>query len=145
MKITQALYGEHGVFYSLFSEIQTLCDEKRSADELRGAAILLGRVLASHARLEDEVLFPAIDGGGPVAVMRVEHDRIDQLATELATARSEDDLVQGLRDLLALTLEHFAKEENVLFPMSESRLDTGELERLGQQWAALRGVSVQTP
>jgi iron-sulfur cluster repair protein YtfE (RIC family) len=142
MKITQALYGEHGVFYSLFREIRRFADESDDVAELRGAATLLGRVLASHASLEDEVLFPAIDAGGPVGVMRVEHDQIDRLAEGLAVTQDLGELRHRLVELLDFTEAHFAKEEQVLFPMSEARLPPEELERLGGQWAALRGVEI---
>lgn len=142
MKITEALYGEHGVFYSLMDEIRLLTEETADLAELRGAAKLFAGVLLSHAKLEDELLFPAIGDGGPVAVMRLEHDQIDRLAAALVAARSVDELKTLLADLLELVAGHFAKEENVLFPMSDQRLAPPELERLAVQWSALRGVSI---
>ena len=142
MKITEALYGEHGVFYSLFDEMKLLVEESQDLAELRGAAKLCANVLTSHAKLEDEVLFPAIDTGGPVAVMRAEHDQIDRLAGELAKAESTEELRAALADLLEITESHFAKEEQVLFPMANARVEEADLERLGTQWAALRGVDI---
>lgn len=142
MKITDALYGEHGVFYSLFDEIKLLAEECDDLAELRGAAKLFAAVLMSHAKLEEEVLFPAIDVGGPVAVMRMEHEQIDRLAAAVASASSVDQLRQTLADLLELTQGHFNKEEHVLFPISGQHLEPAELERLGHQWAAIRGVDI---
>ncbi len=142
MKITDALYGEHGLFYSLFDEMKLIAEESEDVAELRGAAKLLAGVLISHAKLEDEVLFPRLDAGGPVAVMRVEHDQIDRLALDLCRAKDAQELRARLESLLSLVETHFAKEEQVLFPISERRLDAGEQERLAVQWAALRGVAV---
>ncbi len=142
MKITDALKGEHGVFYAQFSFIE---------EQLAGATLAtiksLGAMLASalvpHAQVENDILFPAIEEkigtGGPTTVMRHEHSQIEGMLDELPKA--DEGQARGLmRDLLLAARTHFAKEENVLFPMAEQLVEERKLEELGIEWAARRGV-----
>ena len=110
---------------------------------LKAQGRLLEAAIVAHARAEDQILFealsPAAEAAGPLAVMNYEHREIEgalqglQAAPEAATAE------QLLVDAIALCRDHFAKEEQVLFPLAERRLGDAELRRLGAEWAAARG------
>ena len=100
----------------------------------------------SHAQLEDTLLFPELAKHGleqgPLPVMRAEHTEIERLlaaALVAPTPALAADLVAGM---VELTLEHFHKEEQVLFPMAEQLLGEPLLLELGARWAKEREVHV---
>ncbi len=163
MRITDALKGEHGVFYAQFEFLENAIGAANLAT-LQTLGAMLASALAPHAHIENEVLFPSIEErigvGGPTTVMRMEHEHIEgmlarlQEIRELTQAHDEiegalarlpgldnaDEARRLVRDVLFAAHEHFAKEENVLFPMAEQMLDERTLERLGREWAERRSV-----
>ena len=146
MKITDALLGEHGVFYAQFDRLEAELPHATNASEVREQAALLAAALVSHARMEDEVLFPpmAKAGGdaGLLAAMEEEHTRIAGL---LSSAQGTRDLESARADLLeavALAREHFSREERFAFPLAESLLDAAAQRELGAAWAHRRTVFV---
>ncbi len=139
--ITDALLGEHGVIYALLAHLENATFA--SAEEARAAAAMLHAGLESHAHIEDELSFVPLEGhlgtaGGPLAVMRMEHDEVERT---LARLLEVDDVAEA-RTLAAhlgkTARDHFGKEEQVLFPMAEQMLDADELRRLGKEWATRR-------
>ena len=123
--------------------------------------------LLRHARKEDEVLFPALEevlgGAGPTAVMREEHRFIHERAAlfretlrqirELehpaiaaggAALREAARRGGGAAELSAIGEEivrtvdlHFAKEEEILFPMAREILSAPELAEIGRRIEAI--------
>lgn len=146
MLMTDALLGEHGLFQSLFEHLRETMRAEGNDAELRGAAAALEAMLTSHAQLEEDLLFPALEPHlgqmGPLAVMRAEHEEIDRILETIRTAESHDLLCAVLRDLVALLKVHFQKEEMVLFGMARNFLDDETLSHLGDQWAERRAVTV---
>lgn len=147
VNILDALLGEHGLFYAWIDELEDwLGDDGVSSAEVRSAARMLARGLTSHAAIEDELLFPALEAhigpAGPLACMRSEHDELHH-ALAAARAPATDDPVAVMRDVLALTREHFAKEERVLFPMARQMIPDAELVELGRGWSRRRTVPVE--
>ena len=147
MKITDAFLGEHGALYAWFDVVTETLATGPGAGVVASTAERMAEVLGSHARLENELLLDpvAAEGGeeGPLAVMRREHDEIEELLEE---ARDPDDPVRAadlLREAVAVAREHFEKEERAAFPMAERVLDAGELEALGARWAERRGVRLE--
>ncbi|MBI3536529.1 MAG: hemerythrin domain-containing protein, partial [Chloroflexi bacterium] len=60
MKITDALKGEHGVFYAQFQFINdSLSSANLSIIQSLGA--MLAAALVPHAQIENEILFPALE------------------------------------------------------------------------------------
>lgn len=163
MKITDALLGEHGVFYAQFDLLQRTA-ETANLEKMQAQGALLAAGLAPHAQIENEILFPALEKvlgeHGPTQVFRQEHAQIegwlaqlqevrallqahDEIESALARLAQLDDVAQAQRlvlDTLYLAREHFAKEETMLFPMAEGMLEPRVLEDLGAQWARWRSV-----
>lgn len=144
MLITDALLGEHAIFYLLFQDIEQALPALDSLDALRHRTAPLTFSLEAHAALEDELLFVALEPylgvqGGPLAVMRMEHDQIVAL---LERIQSTPDLARG-RIFAAQVVDaarmHFHKEEQILFRMAQQALSQETLAALGDQWAARRG------
>lgn len=152
MLITDALLGEHGVFYLLFQDLEQVLPALDSIAALQNRIAPLAFSLEAHAALEDELLFAALEPhlgvqSGPLAVMRMEHDQIVNLLKQIPSAT---DLAQG-RALAAQMIEvsrsHFRKEEQVLFRMARKFLDEESLSALGAQWSARRGplITLEMP
>lgn len=146
MKITDALLGEHGAFYVQFNHLENCMPHVETLTQVQSLGALLAAALASHAQLENELLFAALDPHlgemGPVAVMRTEHEKIESGLSQI----QEEEELEGARHLLlhilAVARQHFAKEEQVLFPIALQALGTEELARLGAQWAERRRVVI---
>jgi iron-sulfur cluster repair protein YtfE (RIC family) len=146
IKITDALRGEHGVLYRLFDH----CEAGAPGWDLplaKAAGAQLAAALATHAHLEDELLFVGLEPHlpremGPLAVMRAEHEEIEGALAALEGATDAGRARALLARVVGTGREHFAKEEQVLFPLAESRLAAGELIELGRRWAERRGVAV---
>lgn len=146
MKITEALRGEHGVLNALLRHLEAVLPEVEELGLFQTLGAMLEAGLATHANLEEELLFTALDphlgGAGPLAVMRMEHEQIEGALAKLPAAVD----LQQARDLLGQVIktayDHFAKEEQILFPLAERLLGETELVRLGADWAARRSVAL---
>jgi len=139
--ITDALLGEHGVIYTLLEHLTSRPFD--SAEEARIQAAELAAGLATHARIEDDLLFVALEGplgpnGGPLAVMRTEHAEVEATLERLTQVEDVQEAEALAGHLVKVAREHFEKEEQVLFPMAEQLLGEEALRSLGEQWAAQR-------
>ncbi len=139
--ITDALLGEHGVIYRLLEHLTSR--SFASAEEARVQAAELAAGLATHAHLEDELLFVPLEGplgpnGGPLAVMRAEHEQVEGMLERLAQVEDVEEAEALAARLVAIAHEHFEKEEEVLFPMADQLLGEEELRSLGDQWITRR-------
>ncbi len=84
-----------------------------------------------HLEMEEDVLFPAFDarsgmgGGGPTAMMRMEHEQMRGLLDQIAVAMDAGDAQEAMDigdTLLMLIQQHNVKEEGMLYPMAENLL-----------------------
>jgi len=146
MKLTDALPGEHAVIYELFGYVGDTAANTNDVQENHGAVSVLERLLLSHAKVEEDLLFPRLEPHrgqmGPLAVMGEEHRRLDDL---LKAAKQETDagaLKSVIDQLLELAYGHFRKEDGVLFAMAQPVLDEATLTELGDERAARRKVMV---
>jgi hemerythrin-like domain-containing protein len=145
MKLTDALLGEHAMLYETFDHLRAATAAGGMSD-IRGALPILERLLTAHARIEEDLLFPNLEPRlgpmGPLAVMREEHRELDELLLSAKTANDLNGLKAAVRRLLDLAIDHFRKEERVLFHMAGRILDGDTLARLGDQWAERRRVTL---
>ncbi len=88
------------------------------------------RAIMHHFAMEEDVLFPAVEeiagsGMGPTQVMRMEHEQMQGLFTEMEqalAARDADAFLGAAETLLVLMQQHNAKEEQIVYPMSDQLL-----------------------
>lgn len=147
MNIVAALLGEHGPLRHQL-DVLRLAAPRLSGDALRSAVLSLAEAIESHAELEDELLFAALDESGqmpagPVGGMRAEHDQIVELLGRLLASDDTPDRGDPRRVVLELAeavRHHFAHEENVLFALANRVLAADKLDDLGRQWADRRRV-----
>jgi hemerythrin-like domain-containing protein len=141
--ITNALLGEHAVFYAQFGYLEQFAPTA-SDPLLKSWGAMLADALAGHARLEEELLFttlePHIGSMGPLAVMRMEHDEIERSLEHLPATQDVDQARELLLHIVAVAREHFAKEERVLYPIATQTLSAEILTDLGSQWATRRTI-----
>ncbi len=145
MKITDALLGEHGILYAQFDYLEEMLRSSPTLEQVHSAAAVLASVMKPHADLEEELLFaPALERmGHPHAaldVMREEHEEVKEHIVAAGNATRVGVATEELLRALDLARYHFLKEEQVTFPLAEQLLGAGELERLGDEWAARRAV-----
>ncbi len=146
MKLTDALLGEHGVFYAFFDRIEAIAGAATSVAQIQEATAALSAVILSHANLEEELLFPALEAHmgttGPLAVMRTEHDEIEHALRQIEAAQNLDDGADCVARALSILRDHFQKEEEVLFSIARQTLDEETQIRLGAAWAEARRVTI---
>ena len=104
--------------------------------------------LKRHIRMEEEVLFPAFERAtgageqGPTAVMRQEHRIIegilDRMVASLADPRGSADERETLRrELLNVLGEHNAKEEHIVYPLTDRHHVAADRESLIRKMQAV--------
>ncbi|MEB3025902.1 hemerythrin domain-containing protein, partial [Parvimonas sp. M13] len=66
------------------------------------------------------------EGGGPIAVMEYEHEQAKRFLNRFL----EDGFPDYLQSAVEVLLQHFQKEEQVLFPMAQKLLNEEEKQEL---------------
>ncbi len=86
--------------------------------------------MEQHFSMEEKILFPKVEEltgqtAGPIQVMRMEHQQMRQVFGEMQESCTKQDKEQylGLSEtLLMLMQQHNAKEEQIVYPMSDQVL-----------------------
>ncbi len=124
-------------------------EERAATKDWTGLAHEANSVLAEldrHIVAEEELLFPAFEertgmsGGGPTAVMRMEHEEMRGVMAQMRAAAGGRDGAQYLkasRALLELLETHNMKEENMMYPMLDRVLGEEAGALLDQVQAAM--------
>lgn len=125
---------------SKWAELEGLLDSG-SSDATNQAWKEFDDSMRRHFAMEEDVLFPAFDarsgmgGGGPTAMMRMEHQQmrglLDQIGAAMSTGDTEEALDLG-DTLLMVIQQHNVKEEGMLYPMAQNML-AGEWAALAEQ------------
>ncbi|MCS7222402.1 MAG: hemerythrin domain-containing protein [Anaerolineae bacterium] len=146
MKIIEALLGEHGALYAQLEHLERAVLTAEMLAQIQSQMALLSAALDTHARLEDRLLFTALDPYlgpmGPLTVMRMEHDQIENLFSRISQASSLSEAQGLVLQLIHIARDHFAKEEQVLFPMAVQILSQETLLELGVRWSEQRQVVI---
>jgi hemerythrin-like domain-containing protein len=144
MKSTQVLKEEHGGIKIMLGILGTACDRLESGQAVPGTD--LERILEflkvfvdrCHHAKEEDFLFPALERtgipreGGPIGVMLSEHVKGREFIrgmsdTAEGCSKGERAAVEKFtfyaRGYTELLLEHIEKEDEILYPMADGRLD----------------------
>ncbi len=144
VKLIDALLGEHGAFNALFNTIGEMADAGGELAQIESAIAALATELESHARLEEELLFPALEphltSHELITEMHAEHEAIRAGLDRIEDARDIREALDAVQQTLATARAHFRKEEEVFYPLATRTLDDEAQSRLGQAWAAARKV-----
>lgn len=146
MKLTDGLLGEHAVFYAQFDHMEQVVPVTVSVAAIHTQSAMLKAALATHAGLEEELLFQSLDpypeAGGPLNVMRMEHQEIENTLEQIPGADDLDLSKQLLLHIVHTARQHFAKEEQILFKLANQLLGEEVIRDLGTQWALRRKVMI---
>lgn len=147
MKATDELKKEHEGIELMLRVLQTVADkfkrgERVNTEHLDGIVEFLSIFVDKcHHGKEEEFLFPALEiagvprEGGPIGVMLSEHEQGRKLVARLKDAvtgyKSGDNANAAraqliINEYVTLLTQHIAKENTVLFPMADAKLDSNK-------------------
>jgi len=138
MKATELLRNAHGLFRRLFAE-----HLGSSPDKKREIFRTLKREMEIHARIEEELFYPAVvrlRSGEARAIVRdglEEHQILEGLLAEIdqmdAKDEGYDERITALRESLE---RHLHDEEDRIFAQAVSHLSEARLEKIGSDMQA---------
>ena len=119
--LSSFLAAQHRALDQLMEDADNACGTPQGA----AAFARFREAMEHHLEIEERVLFPEFarrtGPGGPLVVMRQEHDAIRGLLS--ANQSGGDAACRALFDTMTvLVSQHHLKEENVLYPMSDTLL-----------------------
>ncbi len=142
MDVTRLLKHDHNRVKELFRRYDAIEDPERRQqlfEDIHGE-------LTVHARLEDELFYPALrkDAREAIAGAVEEHLVVKRLLAELARLTPDHDRFAAKMKLLRdMTLRHIAEEEDApegAFAMARRHLTRPQLDELGRRMEARRGA-----
>ncbi len=136
MKITDRLSIGHPLLRVMMEAMARWMAAGMPPEVLRARAELLGIALDDHAQREEKYLFKVLRplaeaAKRPVDMMTLVHAEVRDLLEEVADPGC--DPLSRMWTILQLSEEHFAEEENGLFPLAERLMDAETLIRLGTE------------
>jgi hemerythrin-like domain-containing protein len=145
MKATDELVKEHQGIELMLRIMQAVAEKLKGGDRIPAGELssilefLSVFVDQCHHGKEEEFLFPALEAagvarvGGPIGVMLKEHEQGRRLVSHLRDAvtgytsgddAASSDIQSTIGEYEALLTQHIEKENKVLFPMADARLDS---------------------
>jgi hemerythrin-like domain-containing protein len=146
MNAVELLKEDHEEALRLIEELESV-DEKIGTDPTDTEKFnKLHQMLRLHTEVEENLLYPALEEFDEVKQLvedaYLEHDRIDQLLSQLGTAAPNETEFQERLAELRNNLEHHIEEaEGTLFPSAEELFEEVELEELGGQMEEMKNNS----
>lgn len=135
--ITTLLTKQHDVCDELFAQTEQAVS-KQDWTQASAHFNAFQTETLQHFNREEQVLFPAFEKAsgnteGPTAVMRFEHAQMRDLFEQMKNALNQQDSDEYLglsESLLMLIRQHNAKEEQILYPMTDRILSHQSSELL---------------
>ena len=136
MKVTEAIALEHATLLRVFDEVERILPGLGSAAEAGRLATMVERLLGTHAELETNFAFVALDHAlrdeGHLATLHQDHRELDDRLRRVHEATNCEEACGLLRAVLGRARTHFQREERELFPVLERALGLGALVILGE-------------
>jgi general stress protein YciG len=136
---TEILRADHERVKGLFHDYDTADDE--DLDTRRSIAHTVFRELEVHAKIEEDIFYPAIrkrlgDQGEELVDEAVEeHSTVKELIEELRTMSPEDeDYNDKFQDVIDNVLHHAEEEESEMLPLAEEKMGDA-IQALGIEMA----------
>ncbi len=155
MRPTVELTGEHNQIKIMLGVIDVACDRLAAGEALPAGHLqqmvlfIKGFVDKHHHDKEEGLLFPAMEAagvpgeGGPLAAMSGEHDIGRQLVRQMSDAAAgyaagqpgaAASFIESGRNYVSLLLAHIDKEDQILYPMADSRLSQEQQQELRRRF-----------
>ena len=139
MKITEYLIAQHRVFLELLSSLEELKTSHKleNALGLKELIFAIVTVVEKHADIEEKFLFPELkpylgEQMSPIAVMELEHAEIRKIISTLKESMDPHVVRVEAAKFIIFLRDHIAKEEMVLFPLTEDMIDEKRLEAIAK-------------
>ena len=137
MTVSSYFTDDHRSCDQTWAEVERLVDEGQEAPA-QAAFARFAAEMEHHFAMEEQVLFPAFEQAtgmtaGPTQVMRMEHDQMRGLLTQMRGVAGGGDLealVELGDTLLMIIQQHNMKEEGMLYPMCDAHV--------GDDWPTLQ-------
>lgn len=153
------LVGEHVPLREQLEVLFSLCTKVETEEEKRVALVELVKEVVSfstnlefHSVREEDILFRMMEvylgkNGGPIAVMEYEHEQANGfINTFLSKTENQsltpEEIIENtnlIKDAYHTLLDHFMKEEQVLYPMAEKLFSEEEKELFKQKVTVAKG------
>jgi len=154
-KAIAELLHEHEIILKVVGNLEGLANTLREHQQVEvavlreAAAFMRNFADKCHHAKEEDLLFPALvaaglpERNGPVAVLKSEHVQARSCIAKLATAIDAYEhqgsalraqIIEAISCIGELYPQHIAKENEVLFPMSERLLTPVVLDDLAQKF-----------
>ena len=135
VQISTSMTDDHRRIDGIFVDVEKAVAARDWA-QAKSLGALFQQEMEHHFSIEEERLFPALEqatsmASGPIRVMTMEHDQMRYLINNLQAAIAEQSRDQALgvaETLLVMIQQHNIKEENVLYPMADTRVQALEDE-----------------
>ena len=138
--ITGFMNAEHDRLRDLWEQT-TAALKAEEFERLHGVARDLITAVERHINVEEQILFPAIEGKGknnePTNAMRLEHRQMEHMLEQLKPLLTVAELWTGIKAIEgqeiepgALLRSHENKEHDVLFPLADELLGADEAHGL---------------
>lgn len=139
MNAIELLTADHKKVQKLFKEFEDIKDEEDMEDEKADLVEMICMELTVHARLEEEIFYPAvretIDDSEIMDEADVEHETAKFLISQLEAMEPGDDRYDAKVSVLAEIVNHHIKEEQdeMFAKAKKADLDLDELAQAMQE------------
>jgi hemerythrin superfamily protein len=140
MNALELLKGDHQKVKELFEQAEATEDQK----EKRRIFETLKNELDTHARIEEEVFYPAMQEHEELKDMVLEsieeHKQVKTLLREMENLKSDSEKFEPKLSVLMENVKHHAEEEEEgkMFPKVRELCDQQELDELGEELEAAK-------
>jgi hemerythrin superfamily protein len=141
MNALELLKEDHHKVKELFQQAELTEDQK----EKRRIFDQIQTELETHARIEEEVFYPAMQEHEELKDMVLEsieeHKQVKTLLREMDNLKSDSEKFEPKLSVLKENVEHHAEEEEEgkMFPKVRELCDQQELDDLGEELEAAKG------
>ena len=141
MDALELLKQDHKKVKDLFEQIESTEDQK----EMRRIFGEIDSELETHARIEEEVFYPAMQKHQQLKDMVLEaieeHKEVKTLLREIKNLKSDNEEFESKLSDLMENVEHHAEEEEEekMFPKVREIVSKSDLEALGQELEQAKG------
>ena len=150
MKVTKLLKQDHDKVRALLKEYESAGE--RAHQTKRRLVEALSQEIAVHAKLEEELFYPAVaairgkEAKDTVREAIEEHEIVKRLLIELAELTPADEQYDAKVKVLQENIEHHAKEEErEMFPVAEEHLSDEDLEELAVELESRKELLLDEP
>ena len=132
------LKSDHADVKKLFKQFENL-KKNEDRDGMQQVAQAACKALSIHARIEEEIFYPALRSAGDaddaLDEADVEHSHVKELVTQLETSEPGDELFEARFKVLSEYVQHHVEEEESTI-FSKARKADLDLVALGDQLLA---------